>query len=210
MKPTGKLHQLDARDRINRARPMQTCPTGIPALDELLPGSGWPRAGLVEVLVSHECIDAMALFMPILARLSRQERWLAMVTPPFPSRCRLFTDSRIDPERVLQVNPHPGRSGLWTVESMLRSGGCSVVAGWPGCTTDLMGRRLQRAAAIGRALGVLIRQERQSGYVSGADIRLKLTAGTNGQPVYLLNGHGDVVAGTVLQCLRDAETGPGF
>jgi hypothetical protein len=73
-----------------------------------------------------------------------------------------------------------------------------------------MGRRLQCAAAIGRAPGVLIRLERPSGNVSGADNRLKLAAGTIAQAVYLLNGHDGVVAGTVLQCLRDVETAPGF
>lgn len=208
MKPAGRMHHLDARDRINRARPMQTCPTGIPALDELLPGGGWPGTGLIEVLVSHECIDAMSLFMPALAQPGRQERWLALVTPPYPSRRRLLTDSRINPDRLLQVNPHPGRSGLWTVESLLRSGRCGVVAGWPGCTTGLLGRRLQRAAAIGRSLGILIRPDRQSGADSAAAIRLKLEAGACGEAVYLLDGQGDVVAGTLLRGMRDIEAVP--
>ena len=41
-----------------------------------------------------------------------------MVTPPHQTRKRLFTDTDLNPVRVLQLNPHPGRSALWTVESM--------------------------------------------------------------------------------------------
>jgi cell division inhibitor SulA/protein ImuA len=177
---------------------LRTLPAGIPALNDLLPGGGWPGTGLVEVITTREYAAAMALFLPLLSRFGRQNRWLAMVTPPYPPRHRLYTDPGINPERVLQVNPHPGRSGLWTVESLLRSGTCSTVMAWPCCTTELMGKRLQRAAAIGRTLGILFRQEWQSRPTSGVDVRLRLETGAHGQVLYLLDACGDVLAGTTL------------
>ncbi|MGD2137024.1 MAG: hypothetical protein PVJ66_10470 [Gammaproteobacteria bacterium] len=199
MHTAGGLHHLDARDRRPRARPGQVFSTGIPVLDELLPGGGWPRVGLIEFIVTNEFADAMVVLLPVLARLSREARWLAMVAPPYQSRSCLYTDPDINPERLLQVNPHPGRSGLWTAESMLRSGTCSMVMAWPGSITELTGRRLQRAAAIGRALGILFRQEQPSGRPSCAEVRLRLETGVRGQTLYLLDGCGGVVAGTTLR-----------
>ena len=57
-------------------------PTGHAALDPLLPGGGWPRGALTELLVTHPGSGELSLLMPALARLSRQDRWIALVTPP--------------------------------------------------------------------------------------------------------------------------------
>lgn len=198
MKAAGKLHHLNASDRTATGRPRPVVSSGIGVIDQLLPNGGWPRAGLVEIIVEHERMDAVGLLMPLLAQLGQQERWIAMVTPPCQSRSRLFSDPAINPDRVLQVNPHPGRSALWTVESMLHSGDCSTVLAWPGCATELMGRRLQKAATIGRALGILFRPVSRAEKTSGADIRLKVEESDSGQAIYLLDQSGEVAAGTVF------------
>jgi len=179
MKTTGKLHNLNAWERTpapatspsktspSKTSPSKTSPsktslpetslivpTGVDGLDELLPCGGWPKSGLVEIIVSDVYTDFMSLLMPALVRFSRQGRWIAMVAPPCQARARLFgdvgADAGIDPLKVLQVNPHPGRSALWTAESMLQSGDCSVVLAWPNCNTELMDKRLQNAAASGK------------------------------------------------------------
>ena len=206
MKTAGKLHHVNAWERktghstsagASLATSLVT-PTGIDGLDELLPCGGWPKNGLVEIIVPDEYTDVMSLLMPALVRLSRQGRWLAMVTPPCQARTRLFTDTDINPVRVLQVNPHPGRSALWTVESMLGSGACGTVLAWPHCNTELMDRRLQKAAVRGKALGILIRYEGLSMQPSGADVRLKLEVDATGSVVYLLNNQGETLSGTAL------------
>ena len=173
MKTTGKLHNLNAWERKPAAAtslpeaslPISSLvvPTGIDGLDELLPCGGWPKSGLVEIIVPDIYTDFMSLLMPALACFSQQGRWIAMVAPPCQARARLFgdagADTGIDPLKVLQVNPHPGRSALWTAESMLQSGDCGVVLAWPNCNTELMDKRLQKAAASGTALAVLVRYE---------------------------------------------------
>jgi cell division inhibitor SulA len=198
MKAAGKLHNLNAWERKAAPARSLATPTGNAALDGLLPGGGWPKAGLVEIIVPNEFTDAIALVIPALVRLSRQGRWIAMVSPPCQTRARLFTDAEVNSARVLQVNPHPGRSALWTVESMLQSGACSVVLSWPNCNTELMDKRLQKAAASGRALGILIRNEGPSIPPSGADVRLKLETSVAGEAVYLLDSQGETLSGAVL------------
>jgi cell division inhibitor SulA len=218
MKTTGKLHNLNAWDRevapaksqpatsqsaTSQPATLQPAtslvvPTEIDGLDELLPCGGWPKNGLLEIIVPDNYSDFMSLLMPALARFSRQGRWVAMVAPPCQARARLFSDSSIDPLKVLQVNPHPGRSALWTAESMLQSGDCAVVMTWPNCDTELMDKRLQNAAASGKALAILVRYEGLSTPRSAVDVRLKLESDADGRAVYLVDSQGEVLSGVAL------------
>ncbi len=195
MNRSPKLHHLNAWDR-QRARQVPVIPAGIPELEELLPASGWPKRGLIEMLVPDDYTDALSLFLPALSRLGRQGRWLGMVAPPYRARARLLTDASLEVARILQVNPHKGRSGLWTLESLLRSGNFSVVMGWTGCTTELMAKRLEKAASIGRSLGILFRLETQPVTASGVGLRLRLEADAVGRAVYLLDDQGNSLSGT--------------
>lgn len=195
MNRSPKLHHLNAWDR-QRARQVPVIPAGIPELEDLLPASGWPKRGLIEMLVPDDYTDALSLFLPALSRLGTQGRWLGMVAPPYWARARLLTDAPLAAARILQVNPHKGRSGLWTLESLLRSGNFSVVMGWTGCTTELMAKRLEKAASIGRSLGILFRVETQAVTVSGIGLRLRLEADAVGRAVYLLDEQGNSLSGT--------------
>jgi cell division inhibitor SulA len=212
MKSVRKLHHLNAWEKntawgkntvlesslASSPAASQVTATGIDGLDGLLPGGGWPKGGLVEFIVPDEYTDALSLVMPALVQLSWQGRWIAMVAPPCQTRARLFTDADLNPARVLQVNPHPGRSALWTAESMLQSGNCSVVLAWPNCNTELMDRRLQKAATNGKALGILVRYEGLSTPPSGADVRLKLELGAEGKVVSLVNNQGEMLSAAAL------------
>ena len=167
--------------------------SGSSVLDEMLPGGGWPRGGVVELVIPDDYADAISLVMPALRRLSRQGRWISLVTPPLPSRAVVFGDQDINANQVLQVNPHPGRSGLWTVESLLRSGDCAAILAWPGCDTELMDKRLQRAAEIGRTLCILFRYESMATHPSGVDVRLKVETNEGSRVVYRVNSRGDAL-----------------
>jgi cell division inhibitor SulA len=198
MNTAGKLHNLNAWERQPSPSTSLVTPSGIDGLDELLPEGGWPKSGLVEVIAPDEYTDVMSLLMPALVRLSQQGRWIAMVTPPCQARTRLFADTDLNPVRVLQVNPHPGRSALWTAESMLQSGNCGVVLAWPNCNTELMDKRLQKAAASGKALCILIRYEGLSTPPSGVDVRVKLVLDEDGGAVYLVDNQGEALSGAAL------------
>jgi cell division inhibitor SulA len=198
MNTAGKLHNLNAWERQPSPSTSLVTTSGIDGLDELLPAGGWPKSGLVEVIVPDEYTDVMSLLMPALVRISQQGRWIAMVTPPCQARTRLFADTDLNPVRVLQVNPHPGRSALWTAESMLQSGNCGVVLAWPNCNTDLMDKRLQKAAASGKALCILIRYEGLSTPPSGVDVRVKLVIDEDGGAVYLVDNQGEALSGAAL------------
>jgi cell division inhibitor SulA len=192
---TGKLHHRNAWENRKTRCASRILPTGITVLDDMLPGGGWPKAGVVEVTESSDHPCAMELFMPALARVTRQGRGLALVAPPYSARKRIFTDTGVNPVGLVQVNPHPGRSALWTVESLLQSGDCGVVMAWPGCDTELMDKRLQKAAMQGRVLCVLFRPSCRSTAVSSSNLRIVVDADEDGRALYLLNGRGERLAG---------------
>jgi cell division inhibitor SulA len=173
--------------------------TGIAVLDDMLPCGGWPKSGLVEIILPDAYCDALPLLMPALSRFSQQGRWIAMVNPTYPVRTGLFKTHAINHDRLLQVNPHPGRSALWTAESMLYSGDFCVVMAWPNCRTELMGKRLQKSAAHGKALGILFSYAGLETQPSGVEVRLKLDVDAEGSAVYLLNNRGETVSGEVLK-----------
>lgn len=198
MNTVRNLHHLNAWDMNTRKGSSLVTATGKPALDELLPGGGWPKGGLVEIMVSDSCVDATTLVIPALVHLGQQGRWISMVTPPHQARSAVFTAPGVNASRLLQVNPHPGRSVLWTVESMLRSGDCSAVLAWPACETGLMDKRLQKAATAGKALCVLFRRGCVPALNSGVDVRLKLETNETGRALYLLNCRGETLTGIVL------------
>jgi hypothetical protein len=62
-----------------------------------------------------------------------------------------------------------------------------------------MGKRLQKSAAHGKALGILFSYAGLETQPSGVEVRLKLDVDAEGSAVYLLNNRGETVSGEVLK-----------
>ena len=82
-----QLAELLAHPSVWRGRSraaVETLPTGFAALDAGLPGGGWPRHGLVEILTPRPGVGELYLLLPALAALSRVSpaRWCTWVSPP--------------------------------------------------------------------------------------------------------------------------------
>lgn len=169
-------------------------PSGIPQLDAILPHSGWPKGAIVEVVVPDTFCDSISFLLPTLAQLSGEGRWLGLQALPYRQSLSLLSENSIDPARTMQVNQHPGRSGLWTLEQMLRSGIYSAVVAWPECNTDLMARRLQKAATIGKSMAFLFRTADSTQHYSRIDLRIKLEVCDDAMTAVLLDCDGEQVS----------------
>lgn len=165
-------------------------PTGFPALDGLLPGGGWPRGALSEILTPGEGIGALSLLMPALARLSRSPKWLAWIAPPHIPYAAALAGFGIDVSRVLLVHDRQGRDNLWAVEQALRSGACGAVIAWLEAVPRGVLRRLQLAAETGDSCGVLFRPQRLAAEPSPAALRLSLEPLAQGTRVQVLKCRG--------------------
>lgn len=158
-------------------RPVDAVSSGFAGLDEHLPGGGWPRAGLAELLLPTSGIGELRLLAPLMRALSRDEqRWLAWINPPFIPYAPALEALGIDIRKILLIHPKNHREALWALERASRSGTCSLSLAWlderqlqPRDT-----RRLQIAARHGRTLACLFRPEEAAVAHSMAELRLRM------------------------------------
>jgi hypothetical protein len=191
-----QLEELLAHPSLWRGRSraaVDTIPTGYAALDAGLPGGGWPRTGLIEILTAHPGVGELYLLLPTLAALSRVDpaRWCAWVSPPHEPFVPALEAHGVVLDRLLVVRTH---LPLWAQEQALRSGGCELSLVWLERAAPRAIRRLQLAAEQGRALGVLYRNARYAAEASPAMLRVLLeprrAGGGNGARVSLLKSRG--------------------
>jgi RecA/RadA recombinase len=76
---SGDIWRGDTLASLPEAKPS---PSGHAELDAELPGGGWPRGNLTEILVDRSGLGEMTLLLPALARLSAEGGWLALVRRP--------------------------------------------------------------------------------------------------------------------------------
>jgi hypothetical protein len=191
-----QLAELLAHPSVWRGRSraqIDTISTGFAALDAGLPGGGWPRAGLVEILTPQCGVGELYALMPALAALTRLEpaRWCAWIAPPHEPFAPGLVSHGIALARVLVV-----RTGmpLWAHEQALRSGACEAALVWLERASPRAIRRLQLAAEHGRTLGVLFRSARCATESSPAALRLLLEPGAGGARVTLVKSRGGATA----------------
>lgn len=190
------LLQHPALWRGRGAAPREGLSTGFPALDAVLPDGGWPRRGLVDILIPGSGSGELALWAPLIRRLTRSEtpRWCAFVAPPFEPFAPAWQDEGARLDRLLVVHSRPGES-LWALEQCLLSGACALGIAWSPTAGMTELRRLALAAERGASLGVLIRPARAAREPSAALLRIALARSATHLRLDLLKGRGVVPRG---------------
>ncbi len=168
----------------------ETLPTGFAELDEQLPGGGWARGALTEILLEREGIGELRLLLPALAHVSEQSGWQAWVAPPHIPYAPALSVAGINLKQLLVAQPQTPADAWWAAEQALRSGACSAVLAWLSTPDEKRMRRLQLGAESGRAWGVLFRSASAAQERSPATLRLRLEARPNGLAVHILKRRG--------------------
>lgn len=153
--------------------PSSTQPTGWPMLDAVLPSGGWPEHAMTEILLPADGVGELQLVLPTLARLTREQRTVMVIAPPYVPyvagwEARGVVMSRVD---IVQADE---RDVLWAAEQCLRSASCAAVLAWPMKADDRSLRRLQVAADTGKALAFVFRDRHHAVQASPAALRLEL------------------------------------
>ena len=192
-----------------------TYPTGYAKLDLHLPGGGWPRHALTEILLEHYGAGELKLLMPALARLSNAEEvnfrldsqvnpaaahavnkddqdtgWIAWIAPPFQPYPPALLQWGVNLEHMLIVHPRQGVEALWAAEQALASGNCAAVLLWSDVLDNKTSRRLQLAAEKGRSWAIAFRPLEAAAQSSAAALRLAVSAGEQGTDVRILKSRG--------------------
>ena len=151
--------------------------SGYPALDAELPGGGWPRGGLTELLGGPGGAGELSLLLPALAALAGAGGRIALVAPPWQVHAPAWAAAGVAPERLLLVDP--GRAPAqtaWCLEQLLASGGFAAVLGWVEAPGQRLApaqiRRLQVAVEKRPVFAVLWRSTVELAQASAAPLRL--------------------------------------
>jgi len=147
--------------------------TGYAQLDDILPGRGWPRNAIVEIVSRQWGMGELQLLVPLMREVIRQGKWILWISPPYLLNSPALLQAGIDPEQVLVINLDTScKDALWGMEKALQTESCGLVLAWQNWLPDKVVRRLQLAAETGETLGVLF-QHRISKY-SQSSLRLEI------------------------------------
>lgn len=165
--------------------------TGRSELDAILPGSGWPRRALIELLPAGAGIGELTLLLPALRQAMTGGQGMALVHPPYVPYAPALAQAGLDPAQVLFIRPPQARDGVWAMEACLRSGILGAVLGWldqPVTITVL--RRLVLAAELHDGLAFVFRPMAAAEQPSPAALRIALAPRPDGLQVTLLKCRG--------------------
>ena len=161
------------------SRGQRALPTGHPCLDRQLPGSGWPRGAMTELITQKPGMGEFRLLFPALADTGRQGQWVILVDPPWIPYPAALRGHGLLLERLLLIRTGGGKQSLWACEQALRSGRGGAVLAWPEQAGFSQLRRLQIAAESSSKLAFLFRPESAGRESSPAALRLRLEPGAH-------------------------------
>ena len=156
--------------------------SGFPELDAQLPGGGWPRRALTELLLPHPGIGELRLLAASLAGLQRSGRLVMLFDPPAPLAAGALVQLGLDVAQLLVIHTRvagaPDGDSLWALEQALKSGHVGAVLAWlpPRLRAERL-RRLQIAAQAHDGPAFLLRESAAAQQPSAAPLRLALAPG---------------------------------
>jgi protein ImuA len=154
-------------------------PSGFAALDAQLPGGGWPRRVLTELLLAHPGVGEVRLLAPSLAATQAAGRLVMLFDPPAALSAWALAPLGFDVEQLLVIHTRarviPGSDSLWALEQALKSGHVGALVAWlpPRLRAERL-RRLQLAAQAHDGPAFVLREMAAQQRPSAAPLRLAL------------------------------------
>lgn len=112
---------------------------------------------VTEIVMHDDDLNNMPMLMPLLAQLSRDDRWFVWVAPPIVLPKALLTDAGIDLNKVILLKPDENHSVYDLSRQALKSGTSHAVITWPGYLSEQELEGLEEAARHGESHGIVIR-----------------------------------------------------
>ena len=156
--------------------------SGFDRLDAQLPGCGWPRRALTELLLPHPGVGEIRLLAPCLAAAQHEGRLVMLFDPPAQLSAVALVQIGLDMEQLLVVHTRtrvvPGSDSLWAFEQALKSGHVGALIAWlpPRLRAERL-RRLQLAAHAHDGAAFVLRETAAAQRPSAAPLRIALRAG---------------------------------
>ena len=181
-------------------------PSGFAALDQALPGGGWPVGALTEILSDAQGIGELSLIAPAIAAQTRQGNGVVLINPPHWLYGPAWAAHGVALAHCLVVRPERANDVLWVAEQSLRAGACGLVVVWPEfkqyAPDYRVLRRLQTAADTGQTTGIVFRSAHVAHEASPAPLRLQLATCATSLAVSIIKRRGTPLPHPILLPMR--------
>ncbi|HEY5774979.1 MAG TPA: translesion DNA synthesis-associated protein ImuA [Xanthomonadales bacterium] len=174
-----------------------TLSTGHVALDDALPGRGWPLGAVTELVNETAGCGEMSLLLPALARMSRENHWISMIDPPWIPYPAALHGYGLALEKLLLIRTQNRGESLWACEQVVRGLSGGAVLAWPNALSFGELRRLQLAAEHTQKAVFLFRDRQAASASSPAALRLQLTANEGDLQIRVLKCRGQRPAASI-------------
>lgn len=152
--------------------------SGLKELDNFLPGGGWPRMGLIEIIVKHYGLGELQILMPLMRNLTTHDKLLLWICPPYKICTSTLIKAGIDIEKLLIINSEVRtKDALWAAEQALQTQEFGIVLLWRNDVTRSALHRLLLATKNNKTLGVLFKRKKTEDSQSSMVLKLEHPTG---------------------------------
>lgn len=193
-KQHSRVRELFAHSLLWRGKQLshsiQTINTGFTRLNSSLPGNGWPRGAVTELVHETPGCGELSLLLPALAWLSRQNCRITMIDPPWIPYPPALHGHGLALEKLLLVRTQSKKESLWACEQVVRGMPGGAMLAWPDEISFSELRRLQLVAKNSRQSVFLFRGQAAAKNSSPAELRLQLNTDDDDLEIRILKCRG--------------------
>ncbi|WP_243431760.1 cell division inhibitor SulA [Aliamphritea spongicola] len=117
---------------------------------------------ITEIVMHNNDFDQLTMLLPLLAQLSRDDRWFAWIAPPSSLPKALLSAAGIDLNKIMLLQPDASHTTYDLACQALQAGTCHAVITWPGMLSNEQLNGLENAAEHGASHGIVIRDRMAS------------------------------------------------
>lgn len=154
-----------------------TVATGWDALNQELPGGGWPCGSLAEVLSPQPSVLEWRLIGPALRRVVAADSQVVVIGPPKHPHLPGLAHEGLDQRHLVWIQAEAPAERLWATEQLIKSNSAGAIIAWLPQARQEQIRRLQISAQAFNGLVFLFRPEAARHEASAAPLRLHATYG---------------------------------
>lgn len=116
------------------------------------------NTGRVTEIIQHNSeVSLSPLLLPMLAQLSQQERWLAIVNAPAELTRESLAQAGVDIQHLWFLKANHKHSALDLARRALEARTCHAVVSWHEALDEGAMRQLHRSAACSDTQGIVVR-----------------------------------------------------
>lgn len=146
------LHAVSSLNRSDTVPPDLIRPAAAVANPSELAGK------VTEIVLHGSDFGQMTMLLPLLAQLSKDDRWFAWIAPPASLPKNLLEAAGIDLKKIMLLQPDHSHSTYQLACQALKAGTCHAVISWPGVLSNEELTDLEAAALNGNSHGIVIRE----------------------------------------------------